>query len=119
MEPITSEIVYKFLQQLGENYPGKMTFYLLEGNALCLLGSPREMLDIDYTTEMDTPNINEFTEVINSVAAKLRLDVESVPLAEFIPFPPESGNRRKFIGKYGDCSANKGKYPNFRCLRVS
>ena len=25
----------------------------------------------------------------------------------------------KYPYKDGDCSANKGKYPNFRCLRVS
>jgi len=102
MEPITSEVVFKFLQQLGENYSGKMTFYLLGGSALCLLGSPRETLDIDYSTELDAVNLNEFKVVINSVATKLKLDVEPVPLAEFIPFPPESGNRRRFIGNYGN-----------------
>lgn len=101
MEPVTSEIVIKFLQQLGENYPSKVTFYLLGGSALCLLGSPRETLDIDYTIELDVEEYDVFKEVINSVAAKLKLDVESVPLAEFIPLPPESGDRRRFIGNYG------------------
>jgi len=63
MEPVTSEVVFRFLQQLGENYPNKLTFYLLGGSALCLLGSPRETLDIDYTIELDAADINEFNEV--------------------------------------------------------
>jgi hypothetical protein len=87
MEPITSEVVIKFLQKLGENYPSKVNFYLLGGSALCLLGSPRETLDIDYATELDAENFNEFKEVINSVATKLKLDVESILLVEYIPLP--------------------------------
>lgn len=41
MEPVTSEAIQEFLRRLGERYPGRGAIYLLGGNALLLLGSPR------------------------------------------------------------------------------
>jgi hypothetical protein len=47
MEPVTSEVLHEFFQRLSERYPGGGEFYLLGGSALCLLGNPRETLDVD------------------------------------------------------------------------
>jgi hypothetical protein len=102
MEPVTAASLIEFFQRLGENYPGKVAFYLLGGSALCLLGNSRETVDIDYTTDLDFDNQKFLDEVIHLVASQLRLDVESVPLAEFIPLPPEADKRRFFIGRYGN-----------------
>jgi hypothetical protein len=52
MEPVTSEAIRAFLQQLSERYTQGGQFYLLGGSALCLLGSPRETRDIDYVAEI-------------------------------------------------------------------
>jgi hypothetical protein len=51
MEPVTSEVLHEFFQRLSERYPGGGEFYLLGGSALCLLGNPREALDVDYAVE--------------------------------------------------------------------
>ena len=48
MEPITAAVLRLFLQRLGARYPRPATLYLLGGSALCLLGSPRVTLDVDY-----------------------------------------------------------------------
>ncbi len=102
MEPITPAGLAEFLQRLSERYRGRVAFYLLGGSALALLGNPRKTLDIDYTTDLSPESQKEFDEVINQVAAQLKLDVESVPLVEFIPLPPEADTRRQFIGRYGN-----------------
>jgi hypothetical protein len=31
----------------------------------------------------------------------MQLDLESVPLSEFIPLPPNAVNRHRFVGRYG------------------
>jgi len=49
MEPITASGIKHFFQRLGELYSNPIEFYLLGGSALCLLGSLRKTLDMDYT----------------------------------------------------------------------
>jgi hypothetical protein len=51
MRSITSLALQKFFTRLGQEIPARATFYLLGGSALCLLGSPRETLDVDYAIE--------------------------------------------------------------------
>jgi hypothetical protein len=98
MEPVTSLALETFLQQLGERIPHPATLYLLGGSALCLLGSPRETLDVDYSLETGAQEIEQ---TINVLAKELKMDLEAVPLVEFIPLPPDSESRRRFIGHYG------------------
>jgi hypothetical protein len=98
METVTSLALQKFFQRLGEQISTPATFYLLGGSALCMLGSPRETLDVDYSVEDAPPEINT---VLKQLAAELRLDLEAVPMAEFIPLPPEAQQRRRFVGRYG------------------
>jgi hypothetical protein len=71
---------------------------LLGGSALCLLGSPCETLDVDYSVENTTP---EMEQAIEQLSEELKLDLELVPLQEFIPLPPETKTRRRFVGRYG------------------
>lgn len=98
MEPVTSVALQQFLQRLGEQFHHPAKFYLLGGSALCLLGSPRETLDVDYSLE--TPS-REIEKILKQLSSELRLDLESVPLAEFIPLPPNSEKRHRFLGRYG------------------
>ena len=88
MELVTSEVLHEFFQRLSERYPGGGEFYLLGGSALCLLGNPRETLDVDYAVE-PAPGapVGPFRTALAEVAAELRLDLEEVPLAEFVPLP--------------------------------
>ncbi|MBU0491460.1 MAG: hypothetical protein KKA73_02740 [Chloroflexi bacterium] len=101
MEPITLVRLQDFLQRLGERYSGAGDFYLLGGCALCLLGNPRTTLDVDYTFELDAGSAEQFEAVLAELAAEMRLDVETVPLAEFVPLPPQAHERRRLVGRYG------------------
>lgn len=101
MEPVTSIAIQNFLQRLGEIYPDPIELYLLGGSALCLLGSPRETLDVDYTSEMPLDQVQGFQSALVKLGVELKLDLESVPLAEFIPLPPDARQRRRFVGKFG------------------
>ena len=101
MEPVTSAILQAFFQRLSERYPGTGTFYLLGGSALCLLGNPRTTLDVDYTFELDAGSVQQFMAAVAELASEMRLDLEAVPLAEFIPLPPQARERRRLVGRYG------------------
>ncbi len=102
MEPVTVDSLNTFLQRLGESFPQHTAFYLLGGSALLILGNPRQTLDIDYTTDLDLPGQHALEQVMNRLAAQFRLDIESVPISEFVPLPPGSEARRQFIGHYGN-----------------
>ena len=101
MEPVTTIALKIFLQRLGELYPKPAEFYLLGGSALCLLGNPRETLDIDYTFELSPEQAQAFQAVLKQLGAEMKLDLESVPLDEFIPLPPDARQRRRFVGRFG------------------
>jgi hypothetical protein len=98
MESVTSQALQAFFQRLGEELPFPATIYLSGGSALCLLGSPRETLDVDCSIEDAPP---EARKALEQIAVELRLDVELVPLGEFIPLPPDAKERRQFVGRYG------------------
>jgi hypothetical protein len=98
MEPVTTLALETFLNKLGDRIAKPATLYLLGGSALCLLGSPRETLDVDYALETGTKEIEK---AINALAAELKMDLEAVPLAEFIPLPPDPKSRRLLFGRYG------------------
>jgi hypothetical protein len=98
MEPVTSVALQQFLQKLGEQFTQPAKLYLLGGSALCLLGSPRETLDVDYSLEPHSP---EFKNILRQISSELRLDLESVSLADFIPLPPNSEKRHRFLGRHG------------------
>ena len=105
MEPVTTIVLQQFLKKLGEQFPHPAKFYLLGGSALCLLGSPRETLDVDYS--LDPPAVPEdagkedIEQILRQLSSELRLDLELVPLAEFIPLPPNAEKRHRFLGRYG------------------
>ncbi len=101
MEPVTPETLTEFLTQLGERYSNQATLYLLGGSALLLLGNPRQTLDIDYTTDLNPQQQKALETIMNQLAAQYRLDIEAVPIAEFVPLPPGAETRRRLIGRFG------------------
>jgi hypothetical protein len=101
MGAITSQALEAFLQRLGESSSCTGTFYLLGGSALCMLGNPRTTADIDYFFETEAGSLEQFQATVAELAAEVRLDVEVVPLDEFIPLPPQFRERRRLVGRYG------------------
>ena len=101
MEAITSATLETFLRRLGERSSCAGALYLLGGSALCLLGNPRTTVDVDYTLEVEAESLEHFQSAVAELAAEMRLDVEAVPLGEFLPLPPQAHQRRRLVGRYG------------------
>ena len=101
MERITKATLEEFLRRLGRRVSPGSILYLLGGSALCLLGSPRTTVDIDYTVEPFEGIPETFEVVVAEVAATMDLDVEAVPIAEFVPLPPGARDRGQLVGRYG------------------
>ena len=98
MDRITSDTLEVFFQNLGKRIEGRVSFYLVGGSALLLLGSPRETIDVDYVIE---PSSTEVEGLIKQLSNEMQLDLEPVPLDEFVPLPAEAGARHRLIGHYG------------------
>jgi hypothetical protein len=101
VEAITSRSLEAFLQRLGERSPCTGAFYLLGGSALSVLGNPRTTADVDYVFEPEVGSLEQFQATVGELAAEMHLDVEAVPLDEFIPLPPQAHERRRLVGRYG------------------
>lgn len=101
MEAVSVTNLTLFLQRLGERFTAPATLYLLGGSALCLLGNPRTTLDVDYTFEVAPEDTSRFQTTLNELAAEMRLDLENVPIAEFVPLPSEAKQRRRIVGQFG------------------
>lgn len=97
MGSLATDDIEVFLQRLGDRYPHPAKIYLLGGSALCFLGNPRRTVDIDYTVEtMATSLVAE----INSLADEMHLELEAVPIEEFIPLPDGSAERHQWVGQF-------------------
>jgi len=72
--------------------------WVLQGSALILLGSPRETIDVDYSVDASS---RELEIVLKKLSNELHLDLERVPLEEFIPLPAQAAKRHRLIGRYG------------------
>lgn len=101
MEPVTPDILMTLLARLGEHCAQETRLYLLGGSALRLLGSPRETLDVDYTAEAPPETVLRFRETLAQLADEFHLDLEEVPLAEFVPLPPLAHERHRLVGRFG------------------
>lgn len=101
MEPVTLANLEAFFEQVGKRYHDTASLYLLGGSALALLGSPRTTVDVDYTFELGTEAVEEFEAVLTALSTEMRLDLDPVPLAEFIPLPPQAHKRRQLVGTFG------------------
>jgi hypothetical protein len=101
MEPITDANLKSLFQRLSQRYSSPARIYLLGGSALCLLGSPRTTLDVDYTFEVAPEDVARFQATMAELAAEMQLDLENVPFDEFVPLPSGARERRRIIGQFG------------------
>jgi hypothetical protein len=101
MESITSQSLRQFFERLRESLPVPADLYLVGGSALFLLGSARETLVVDYFIETESADIKS---TLQKLALELNLDLESVPLSDFIPLPPHAEQRHRLVGQFGRAS---------------
>jgi hypothetical protein len=101
MGSTTRDVLIRFLELQGQHVDGQSSLCLLGGSALCLLGSRRTTVDIDYMTDLADDRRLQMQNVVAALATEPRLDVDEVPLAEFVPLPPGAQERRRLVGHYG------------------
>ncbi len=111
MKPVTVAALNTLFQDLGERCSQPGALYLLGGSALCLLGSPRQTLDFDYTAEVASEAQQEFQEALTDLAVELHLDLEEVPIGEFVPLPARPMNGGSLLG-------NLGQLPSTFLIRI-
>lgn len=99
MESVDDQQIRAFLHELGNRYPKKATLVLLGGSALCLLGSSRPTLDIDYVGH--DLHKTELQQMIDLVAQEMRIEIEPVPIDEFVPVPADAQSRWLPVGQFG------------------
>jgi len=87
-----------FVKKLSEAYKEPVALYLLGGSALSFLGSPRRTIDIDCTIDIQSQALEE---TIEKTALELKLEVEIVPIGEFIPLPEGNQDRHYRIEQFG------------------
>jgi hypothetical protein len=102
MGNLARDEIRTFLQKLGERYSHLATLYSLGGSALCFLGNPRRTVDIDYTIPSTFDQASELNKVINILADEMHLELEIVPIEEFIPLPKGNDKRHKLIEQFGN-----------------
>ncbi|MEW6718338.1 MAG: DUF6036 family nucleotidyltransferase [Chloroflexota bacterium] len=91
-----------FLQRLGERCTKRAMLYLLGGGGLCMLGNPRRTVDIDVTTETLGNQTTDLIRVIEATANELRVELEVIPIEEFVPLPEGAETRHKLVGQFGN-----------------
>jgi hypothetical protein len=91
-----------FLSRLAEGYTEPASLFLLGGSALLMLGSPRTTLDVDYVGDDRRPD--DLQRTISRVAHELDIEVEPVPIEEFVPVPAGASERCVFVGQFGALS---------------
>ncbi|RIK53012.1 MAG: hypothetical protein DCC57_09030 [Chloroflexi bacterium] len=82
MAGLDTGAIRTLLAEVGRRYTQPAQLFLLGGSALCLLGSPRPTLDIDYVG--DDLRKDELQRTIDQVAQEQGLEVEAVPIDQFI-----------------------------------
>lgn len=88
-------------QRVGERLQEPATLYLIGGVALHFLGHPRPTFDLDYVGA-DLPELQQgFQAVVAQVAEEMQIEVEAVPLEEFLPLPEGAERRHRLMGEYG------------------
>lgn len=99
MDNLNQTTIQAFLKTLGTRYSEPATLFLLGGSALSLLGSPRPTLDIDYVGDdlIQTP----LQKIIAQIAHEMQIEVEPVPIDQFVPLPKGAEERKRFVGQYG------------------
>ncbi|MBI1296079.1 hypothetical protein GC175_14090 [bacterium] len=99
MAGITAERIHQFLTELAIRYTDPAEIVLLGGSALCLLGSERPTLDIDYVG--DDLRKSNLQLVIDQLSDELQVPIEPVPIGDFVPIPDGADKRHIGIGRFG------------------
>ena len=100
MGGLATQDVLRFLEALGKVYEKHAALYLIGGGALCLLGSPRRTMDIDFSLPISDETRN-LIETMVALADEMKIELEVITLEEFIPTPSDAAQRHRYVGRFG------------------
>ena len=100
MAVISKTNIEIFLKTVGERCEPESTLFLLGGGALEMLGGMRPTVDLDYVGDDIQPN--SLQQLMAQIADDLHIEIEAVPIAEFIPLPLGAKERAILVGKFGN-----------------
>ncbi|MCB0033467.1 MAG: hypothetical protein KDE51_05600, partial [Anaerolineales bacterium] len=87
-------------QEVGAQCEPGSTIYLLGGTALGFLGGSRPTVDLDYVGS--DVKVTMFQELLSQIADEMQLEIEAVPIDEFVPVPSGANERAIFIEAFGN-----------------
>jgi len=99
--PVDRQRVEEFLEALGREFEGTGRVYLVGGTTLVYAGLREQTLDVDLTFEVESTSHGAFVRAVRALKDRLRVNVEEVSPGDFIPLPPGSADRTRYIGRYG------------------
>lgn len=82
MPELADDTILTFLAAVGRRHPHPARLLLLGGSALCLLGSPRPTLDIDYVGDDTTKIDRGFDTDIDDIVFLIRRDFAQLETLE-------------------------------------
>ena len=65
------------------------------------MGNPRRTLDIDIALASPQRKSSEFINTMESLAKEMKLEVEVIPIEDFIPLPEDADTRHQQVSQYG------------------
>jgi hypothetical protein len=104
MGGVASDEVLEYLNRLGKAYQEEATLYLIGGSALCLLGSPRRTMDIDFSLTSPVEN-QALLDAMTTIASEMKVELEVITIEEFVPTPAGASQRHQFIGQFDKIAA--------------
>lgn len=100
MAALSRSLIDRFLTAVGQRCEPGTNLYLLGGGALELLGGLRPTIDLDYVG--DDLQSDSLQQLLTKTADELQIELEAVPITEFVPLPQDADNRAVFVGKFGN-----------------
>lgn len=91
-----------FFKAVGDRCEPSSTLFLLGGCALALLDGIRPTLDLDYVGP--EKQVTALQKLMNKIANDMQIEIEAVPIEEFVPLPENAHRRAITVGQFGNLS---------------
>lgn len=102
MGEIDARNLEKLFAAVGARLTQTATLHVLGGSALILLGSSRRTRDFDFVgNDLPHREPDELRDLLDEVAAEMKIGIEAIPFDEFVPVPRDAETRHRHIGQSG------------------
>jgi hypothetical protein len=99
--PVDRERIEKFLTVLGQRFTHEARIYLVGGSTMVLAGLRSQTIDIDIDYWVDDRMHGALVNTLRQLKEELRINIEEVSPAHFIPLPKGHAERARYVNRYG------------------